>query len=244
MRNRSLRAGLLAAALLCCGSGERGAVTAPDPRAAVREAMVAEQIEGRGIHDGAVLRAMRTVPRDEFVPAAERALAYEDQPLPIGNGQTISQPYVVAFMSEAAEVRPGSRVLEVGTGSGYQAAVLAEMGARVVSLERIPRLAEHAAQVLQALGYGEQVRVEVGDGTLGWPPGAPYDAIVVTAGAPRIPRPLVEQLAEHGRLVLPMGEDDLQTLVRLRREPAGLVEEYLGECRFVKLLGSFGWEEP
>jgi protein-L-isoaspartate(D-aspartate) O-methyltransferase len=122
--------------------------------------------------------------------------------------------------------------------------VLAEMGARVVSLERIPRLAEHAAQVLQVLGYGEQVRVEVGDGTLGWPPGAPYDAIVVTAGAPRIPRPLVEQLAEHGRLVLPMGEDDLQTLVRLRREPAGLVEEYLGECRFVKLLGSFGWEEP
>ena len=209
-----------------------------------RHRMIAEQLEARGFRDPAVLAAMRQVPRHLFVAPGLAERAYEDTPLPIGERQTISQPYMVALMSEALELAPGARVLEVGTGSGYQAAVLAEMGARVVSLERIPRLAEHAAQVLQALGYGEQVRVEVGDGTLGWPPGAPYDAIVVTAGAPRIPRPLVEQLAEHGRLVLPMGEDDLQTLVRLRREPAGLVEEYLGECRFVKLLGSFGWEEP
>jgi len=209
-----------------------------------RSRMIAEQLEARGFRDAAVLAAMRQVPRHLFVAPGLAERAYEDTPLPIGERQTISQPYMVALMSEALELAPGARVLEVGTGSGYQAAVLAEMGARVVSLERIPRLAEHAAQVLQALGYGEQVRVEVGDGTLGWPPGAPYDAIVVTAGAPRIPRPLVEQLAEHGRLVLPMGEDDLQTLVRLRREPAGLVEEYLGECRFVKLLGSFGWEEP
>ena len=209
-----------------------------------RHRMIAEQLEARGFRDPAVLAAMRQVPRHLFVEPALAERAYEDTPLPIGERQTISQPYMVALMSEALELAPGARVLEVGTGSGYQAAVLAEMGARVVSLERIPRLAEHAAQVLQALGYGEQVRVEVGDGTLGWPPGAPYDAIVVTAGAPRIPRPLVEQLAEQGRLVLPMGEDDLQTLVRLRREPAGLVEEYLGECRFVKLLGSFGWEEP
>jgi len=209
-----------------------------------RHRMIAEQLEARGFRDPAVLAAMRQVPRHLFVEPALAERAYEDTPLPIGERQTISQPYMVALMSEALELAPGARVLEVGTGSGYQAAVLAEMGARVVSLERIPRLAEHAAQVLQVLGYGEQVRVEVGDGTLGWPPGAPYDAIVVTAGAPRIPRPLVEQLAEQGRLVLPMGEDDLQTLVRLRREPAGLVEEYLGECRFVKLLGSFGWEEP
>ena len=209
-----------------------------------RHRMIAEQLEARDFRDQAVLAAMRQVPRHLFVEPALAERAYEDTPLPIGERQTISQPYMVALMSEALELAPGARVLEVGTGSGYQAAVLAEMGARVVSLERIPRLAEHAAQVLQALGYGEQVRVEGGDGTLGWPPGAPYDAIVVTAGAPRIPRPLVEQLAEHGRLVLPMGEDDLQTLVRLRREPAGLVEEYLGECRFVKLLGSFGWEEP
>ncbi len=209
-----------------------------------RHRMIAEQLEARGFRDPAVLAAMRQVPRHLFVAPGLAERAYEDTPLPIGERQTISQPYMVALMSEALELAPGARVLEVGTGSGYQAAVLAEMGARVVSLERIARLAEHAAQVLQVLGYGEQVRVEVGDGTLGWPPAAPYDAIVVTAGAPRIPRPLVEQLAEHGRLVLPMGEDDLQTLVRLRREPAGLVEEYLGECRFVKLLGSFGWEEP
>jgi protein-L-isoaspartate(D-aspartate) O-methyltransferase len=209
-----------------------------------RHGMIAEQLEARDFRDPAVLAAMRQVPRHLFVEPGLAERAYEDTPLPIGDRQTISQPYMVALMSEALELAPGARVLEVGTGSGYQAAVLAEMGARVVSLERIPRLAEHAAQVLRTLGYGEQVRVEVGDGTLGWPPGAPYDAIVVTAGAPRIPRPLVEQLAEHGRLVLPMGEDDLQTLVRLRREPAGLSEEYLGECRFVKLLGSFGWEEP
>ncbi len=205
--------------------------------------MIAEQLEARGFHDAAVLAAMRQVPRHLFVEPALAERAYEDTPLPIGERQTISQPYMVALMSEALELAPGARVLEVGTGSGYQAAVLAEMGARVLSLERIPRLAERAVQVLRVLGYDERVRVEVADGTLGWPAEAPYDAIVVTAGAPQIPRPLLGQLAEHGRLVLPMGEDELQTLVRLRREPEGLVEEYLGECRFVKLLGSFGWEE-
>jgi len=205
--------------------------------------MISEQLEARGFHDAAVLAAMRQVPRHLFVEPALAERAYEDTPLPIGERQTISQPYMVALMSEALELAPGARVLEVGTGSGYQAAVLAEMGARVLSLERIPRLAERATRVLQVLGYDERVRVEVADGTLGWPAAAPYDAIVVTAGAPQIPRPLLGQLAEHGRLVLPMGEDELQTLVRLRREPEGLVEEYLGECRFVKLLGSFGWEE-
>ncbi|HUE29327.1 MAG TPA: protein-L-isoaspartate(D-aspartate) O-methyltransferase [Verrucomicrobiae bacterium] len=206
--------------------------------------MVEEQLEARGFRDAAVVAAMRQVPRHLFVEPALRERAYEDTPLPIGERQTISQPYMVALMSEAVELVPGARVLEVGTGSGYQAAVLAEMGARVVSLERIPSLAARAIQVLAALGYGDRVAVEVADGTLGWPPGAPYDAVVVTAGAPQIPRPLVEQLGERGRLVLPMGEDELQTLVRLRRGPTGLVEEYLGECRFVKLLGSYGWEEP
>jgi len=195
-----------------------------------RHRMIAEQLEARGFRDPAVLAAMRQVPRHLFVDPALSERAYEDTPLPIGERQTISQPYMVALMSEALELAPGARVLEVGTGSGYQAAVLAEMGARVISLERIPRLAD-------------RVTVEVADGTLGWPPGAPYDAIVVTAGAPQIPRPLIEQLGERGRLVLPMGEDELQTLVRLRRGPEGLVEEYLGECRFVKLLGSYGWEE-
>jgi protein-L-isoaspartate(D-aspartate) O-methyltransferase len=205
--------------------------------------MVAEQIEARDLHDVTVLAAMRRVPRHLFVEPMLAERAYEDNPLPIGERQTISQPYMVALMSEALELAPGARVLEVGTGSGYQAAVLAEMGVRVVSLERIPVLAERARALLDRLGHGERVTIEMADGTLGWPRGAPYDAIVVTAGAPQIPRPLIEQLAPRGRLVLPMGEDELQTLVRLRRGPAGLVEEYLGECRFVKLLGSHGWEE-
>jgi protein-L-isoaspartate(D-aspartate) O-methyltransferase len=149
---------------------------------------------------------------------------------------------MVALMTTALELRPGERVLEVGTGSGYQTAVLAELGAQVVSVERIAGLAERARRVLGLLGY-PNVRIEVGDGGLGWSPGAPYDAILVTAGAPQIPRPLLEQLAPDGRIVLPMGEDELQSLVRLRRGPDGLVEEYLGECRFVKLRGSYGWDE-
>jgi protein-L-isoaspartate(D-aspartate) O-methyltransferase len=212
--------------------------------AAARARMVAEQLEARGVQDGAVLAAMGRVPRHLFVDPRVRDRAYDDTPLPIGERQTISQPYMVAIMTEALELCGGERVLEVGTGSGYQAAILAEAGARVISLERIPVLAERARDVLAQLGYADRVAVEVADGTLGWPAGAPYDAILVTAGAPQIPRPLVEQLAPDGRLVLPMGEDELQTLVRIRRGAAGLVEEYLGECRFVKLLGSYGWEEP
>lgn len=208
-----------------------------------RERMVAEQLEGRGIRDPAVLRALRRVPRHRFVTPELEGRAYEDTPLPIGEHQTISQPYMVALMSEAVALRPGDRVLEIGTGSGYQAAVLAELGARVVTLERIPALARRARQVLAALGYLDRVTIEVADGTLGWPAGAPYEAILITAAAPSIPRPLVEQLAPGGRLVLPIGEEDLQTLVRIRRAPTGLVEEYLGECRFVKLIGSHGWEE-
>jgi len=208
-----------------------------------RHRMVAEQLEGRGFQDAAVLAAMRRVPRHLFVEPTLRERAYGDTPLPIGEGQTISQPYMVALMSEALGIRGGERMLEVGTGSGYQAAVLAEMGVRTLSVERIPALATRASRVLDLLGYTDRVTVEVSDGTLGWPAGAPYDAIVVTAGAPQIPRPLLEQLAPTGVLVLPMGEDDLQTLVRIRRGPSGLVEEYLGECRFVKLLGSYGWED-
>jgi protein-L-isoaspartate(D-aspartate) O-methyltransferase len=208
-----------------------------------RERMVSEQIEARGVRDARVLDAMRAVPRHWFVEPELVERAYEDHPLPIGERQTISQPYMVALMSEALLLRPGDRVLEVGTGSGYQTAVLAEMGAHVVTLERLEKLAVRARDVLGRLGYGDLVTVEVGDGTLGWAAGAPYDAIIVTAAAPTIPRPLVAQLAPAGRLVLPMGEEELQTLVRLRRVPEGLVEEYLGECRFVKLRGSYGWEE-
>ena len=215
---------------------------AVDP-AEMRRRMVADQLEARGLRDEAVLEAMRRVPRHLFVDAGLRERAYDDTPLPIGEQQTISQPYMVALMTAALEVHAGARVLEIGTGSGYQTAVLAELGAMVVSVERIAPLAERARLVLGLLDY-THVRVEVGDGGLGWVEGAPYDAILVTAGAPQIPRPLLEQLAPHGRLVLPMGEDELQSLVRLRRGTAGLVEEYLGECRFVKLRGCYGWDEP
>ena len=214
---------------------------AVDPEVA-RERMVSEQIQARGIRDAAVLDAMRRVPRHFFVEAALRERAYEDTPLPIGERQTISQPYMVALMTQALELRAGERVLEIGTGSGYQTAVLAALGASVVSVECIPGLAERAREVLRALGHGN-VRIEVGDGGLGWPPDAPYDAILVTAGAPQIPRPLLDQLGQQGRLVLPMGEDELQSLVRLRRGAMGLIEEYLGECRFVKLRGRYGWDE-
>lgn len=211
---------------------------------AARARMVRTQLEGRGITDRRVLAAMGAVPRHRFVPLDLRERAYEDAPLPIGEGQTISQPYMVAIMTEALGLDDErAHVLEVGTGSGYQTAVLAAIGVRVTSIERLAPLAERAREVLDGIGLGDRVSIEVGDGTLGSEAGAPYDAILVTAGAPGIPRPLIAQLAPHGRLVVPVGEEELQTLVRLRRGPDGLVEEYLGECRFVKLHGSHGWEE-
>ena len=207
-----------------------------------RRRMVDEQLRTRGIHDLHVLRIMQAMPRHLFVDDTLSASAYSDHALPIGDEQTISQPYMVALMTQALELRAGERVLEIGTGSGYQTAVLAALGASVVSVERIPGLAERAREVLRSLGHGN-ARIEVGDGGLGWPPDAPYDAILVTAGAPQIPRPLLDQLGQQGRLVLPMGEDELQSLVRLRRGAMGLIEEYLGECRFVKLRGRYGWDE-
>jgi protein-L-isoaspartate(D-aspartate) O-methyltransferase len=211
--------------------------------AAERDLMVAEQLEARGIGDRRVLDALRRVPRHLFVAPQWRDRAYDDMPLPIGEGQTISQPYMVALMTQTLAVVPGERVLEVGTGSGYEAAVLAELGARVVTVERLPAVAARARELLDALGYEGRVTVEVGDGTLGWPAGAPYDGIVVSAAGPGLPRPLVDQLASGGRLVLPIGEEELQTLVCIRRDATGLAEEYLGECRFVKLIGDHGWEE-
>ncbi len=209
-----------------------------------RDDMVAQQVEARGVRDARVLAAMRSVPRHRFVPPELVPHAYEDTPLPIGEHQTISQPYMVAVMSEALALSGDApRVLEVGTGSGYQAAVLAAMGARVISLERLPALALRARGVLADLGLGDRVRVVEGDGTLGWPAEGPYDGIVVTAGAPQIPRPLIAQLALGASLVLPIGEQDVQTLVRLRRGEQGLIEHYLGECRFVRLHGAYGWED-
>ena len=210
-----------------------------------RDEMVVRQLEARGIRDARVLEAMRQVPRHRFVDAALVEHAHDDSPLPIGEHQTISQPFMVALMSEALELHgEAPSVLEIGTGSGYQAAVLATMGAGVLTIERIPQLAARARAVLAELGFDARVRVIEGDGTLGWPDEAPYDGIVVTAGAPQIPRPLLAQLALGGCLVLPMGEEDVQTLVRLRRGAQGLTEEYFGDCRFVKLRGAYGWSEP
>ena len=207
--------------------------------------MVATQLEARGIADVRVLAAMRTVPRHRFVDPSLLERAYDDTPLPIGAEQTISQPYMVALMSEALELpERGARVLEVGTGSGYQAAVLAALGAHGITIERLPVLAAMAHRRLEDLGFGEAMHVEIGDGTEGWEASAPYDAILVSAGAPVIPRPLVRQLAPGGRLVLPIGDRDEQVLVRLRRTADGvLVEEYLGNCRFVELKGVYGWSD-
>jgi len=200
-----------------------------------REAMVATQIAARGVKDPKVLAAMRRVERHLFVPQAMRAQAYEDHPLGIGHGQTISQPYIVAFMTEAAGLRGGETVLEIGTGSGYQAAVLGQIAARVFTIEIVPPLAESSAALLKRLGYSN-VAVRSGDGYLGWPEAAPFDAILVTAAAPKIPAPLKEQLKEGGRLVLPIGDDWQELMVVTRR--GGLFEEKrLLAVRFVPMTG-------
>jgi protein-L-isoaspartate(D-aspartate) O-methyltransferase len=206
-----------------------------------RHQMVEEQIASRGIKDPLVLRAMKQVPRHLFVDESLRNRAYEDHPLPIGGEQTISQPYMIALMAEALKLAEGERVLEVGTGSGYLTAVLAEQGVHVYSIELSSHLATRARTTLHALGY-HNVNVHVGDGTLGRVSEAPFDAIVIGAAASTLPRPLLAQLRMGGRLVLPIGEEDLQTLVRIWKEPSGLREEYFGECRFVKLRGEYGWE--
>lgn len=205
-------------------------------RSVERDRMVTTQIAARGISNPRVLRAMRTVPRDRFVPASQQANAYQDRPLPIGHRQTISQPYIVALMSELANVGPGSRVLEVGTGSGYQAAVLAEMGARVYSIEIVAPLAKQAKRTLDALGYGTRVTVRTGDGYAGWPSEAPFDAVVVTAAPPKIPAPLKEQLAVGGRLVIPVGEHHQRLQVVTRRDK-GFRERTVIPVRFVPMTG-------
>ncbi len=196
----------------------------------------------RGIHDERVLRAMSEVPRHEFVPPIFQFKAYDDQPIAIGDGQTISQPYMVAAMTEAAGVEPGDRVLEIGTGSGYQAAILAHLGAEVITLERIPRLAESARERLFRLGY-RGVRVVSEDGSVGYPAGAPYAAILVTAAAPAVPQMLVAQLAEDGRLVIPVGTLQLQTLQVISKYAGNLSVRDLDSCQFVPLIGKQAWPE-
>ncbi len=205
-----------------------------------RQKMLDSQIRARDVRDARVLEAIRKVPRHLFVEEALRDRAYLDKALPIGEKQTISQPYMVAAMSEALELEPRDRVLEIGTGSGYQTAVLAELAESVFSVERIASFVPLARARLESLGY-YNVLIKVGDGTIGWSEHAPYDAIVVTAGAPQIPRPLLDQLKLGGRLVMPLGPEDAQMLVRVRRDEDGFHEEALGECRFVKLIGRHGW---
>jgi protein-L-isoaspartate(D-aspartate) O-methyltransferase len=204
--------------------------------------MVEQQIRKRGVRNARVLAAMEKVPRHRFVPDNASDHAYEDSPLSIGKGQTISQPYMVALMTECLAPEPDDRVLEVGTGSGYQTAILAELARKVYSIERIPELAERADELLSRLGY-ENVSIRMGDGSEGWIEKAPFDAIVVTAGAPEIPDPLVEQMEAGGRLVIPIGSAHHQTLCTVRKEQARIRTEEGTGCVFVPLIGTFGWEE-
>jgi protein-L-isoaspartate(D-aspartate) O-methyltransferase len=207
----------------------------PDPFATLRQRMVQSQLRARGISDERVLTAMLDVPRHEFTPERYRDQAYEDHPLPIGEGQTISQPYIVASMLEALELHPEDRVLEVGTGSGYVTALLAELAAEVFSIERHAALADEARHVLSSLGY-TNVKVIVGDGSQGFPPGAPYDAITVAAATLELPQPLLLQLAEGGRMIVPIGPPDSQQLQLVRIEN-GHPQVFLREpCRFVPLI--------
>lgn len=197
--------------------------------------MVAEQIEARGVRTPRVLEAMRRAPRHEFVPAGFRDEAYLDQPLPIGEGQTISQPYIVAIMTELSGARDGSRVLEIGTGSGYQAAVLAELGAEVFTIEIVPELAARATATLDRLGY-TNVHVRSGDGARGWPEAAPFDAVLVTAAAPVVPRALLDQLAPGGRLVIPVGGYAQELEVHTKTEEGVEVRDVIS-VRFVPMTG-------
>jgi len=207
-----------------------------------RERMVETQIVARGVHDERVMEAMRKVPRHLFVDEALQDQAYSDHPLPIAENQTISQPYVVALMTESLELKGGEKVLEIGTGSGYQSAILAELADRVFSIERYPELVYRANAILKKLGYKNFI-IRVGDGSLGWPDDAPFDGVIVTAGTPKIPQPLIDQLAMGGRLVVPVGDRLTQDLVFVRRVPEGIQKTNLGGVRFVNLVGKWGWQE-
>ena len=211
---------------------------------AQRARMVEEQLRARGIRSTEVLRVMGEVPREHFLPMGRKGEAYQDRALPLSQGQTISQPYMVAVMTEALELSGEDRVLEIGTGSGYQTAVLARMAREVFTVERIPELIDQAREHLEALKVAN-VTFSAGDGSRGWPEMSPFDAILVTAGAPRVPEALKEQLSpERGTLVIPVGDRMVQELTRVIREGNTYVEEHLLSCRFVPLVGSQGWETP
>jgi protein-L-isoaspartate(D-aspartate) O-methyltransferase len=210
------------------------------PRADERRAMVEHQIRARGVNDPGVLEAMEEVPRHLFIPPPYDRNAYDDNPLPIGRGQTISQPYIVAVMTELLHLKSSDNVLEIGTGSGYQAAVLSRIVRRVTSIERIPEVADLACHNLGELEF-DNIEIIVGDGTLGYPKNAPYDGIIITAATPDIPRPLTEQLADGGRMVAPAGSRDMQELVVLERHGDTLTTQNYGGVRFVPLIGKYGW---
>ncbi len=206
-----------------------------------RRRMVDTQIIPRGVKDRRVIDAMLTVPRHLFVEEALQSQAYNDYPLPIGEGQTISQPFMVAFMTEALKLTGREKVLEIGTGSGYQSAVLSLLADKVYSIERISTLASRARRILDELHYSNII-IRIGDGTLGWPEEAPFDAIIVTAASPEVPPTYIEQLADGGRLVIPVGTELSQELLRITRKKNDTVVEDLGGCRFVKLIGKYGWK--
>ncbi len=208
---------------------------------ALRQRMVDRQICARGIREPAVGAAFRKVPRHLFLPASQQSEAYEDHPVGIGKGQTISQPYMVALMTEELGIEEGHRVLEIGTGSGYQTAILAELASEVYTVERIAELSETAQGLLGQLGH-ENIRFLAGDGTVGWPEHKPYDRIIVTAGGPRVPSSLVDQLAVGGRLVIPVGDTFHQSLTVVTKTEKGTHEKRGCGCVFVKLIGEEGWE--
>jgi protein-L-isoaspartate(D-aspartate) O-methyltransferase len=209
---------------------------------ASRRRMVTEQMRARGVTDARVLAALERVARHRFVNAGDESLAHEDYPLPIGHGQTISQPYIVALMSELLQLQGHEKVLEIGAGSGYQSAILAELGRTVIAVERLPELADRARNLLAELGYAN-VEIVVGDGTQGRPEAAPYDAILVTAAAPKVADPWIAQLADGGRLVFPLGARWSQILTRVTRRGAELHTESFGAVAFVPLIGEHGWGE-
>jgi len=216
-------------------------MTTAYPRSDERRMMVEQQIEARGIRDKRVLAAMRDVPRHLFIPVPYDRDAYADAPLPIGNGQTISQPYIVALMTALLHPTPTGTVLEIGAGSGYQAAILSALVRKVITIERIEEVAALARANLAAVS-ADNVEIVLGDGTLGYPPGAPYDGIIVTAATPKIPGPLKEQLAEGGHLVAPVGDRAIQELVVLEKYQDRFTQELHGGVRFVPLIGEHGWE--
>ena len=207
-----------------------------------RQRMVDQQLVPRGISDERVLQVMREVPRHRFVPPDSQNAAYNDNPLPIGCNQTISQPYIVAYMTEMLQLKPEDRVLEIGTGSGYQAAVLSRLARQVYTIERIEELAGRARQALKDLGY-ENIQFRIGDGSCGWPEAGPYDAIIVTAAAPEVPPPLIDQLAPGASLVAPVGSTGYQDLVRLVKRGGRTHSEHLTPVAFVPLVGEHGWKD-